>query len=467
MDDQQKKMLLVALATFAVTFFLTWLFFGNKKDEVADHHGPSRISGDLTFDALSPEEGDEGSIDFFVRAHNTGAVFEPATMFMNPNFSNGGQWVISELEDDVHYDVQAVLMIGGEEITKSQIATVTAPASDVSFNLTVTWSDLPEKSVDASQNKTIAGTLDISGYIPDNATYTIFTAPARDNSDLGLGEVDDPQFTLAVSDLVAEEENTWVWDQALAQVEYRIRAELYTESGEYIGTSDIESGTVPQDGVALKLQSQAVTEPVQTPISGKVVLNGGYKSDSTVVVQVRENGSDGFFDVDSFPAESNRNWVYAEAKTGVNYDVRAVLMRQGAEQAKSSQEQAKAPAKKINLTINTDFGLDDPVERPEIVSCEERDDGTYNATIRYFGVDSARAYWIRIGKEDNGGDRFNEIEKPDNYGENVEVTIRIDDDRYYYTDYAYSYCSDCDTKDSFSDFSSSLKFYCGDDPDDD
>ena len=33
--------------------------------------------------------------------------------------------------------------------------------------------------------KTIAGTLAISGHIPDGATYSIFTAPARDESDLG------------------------------------------------------------------------------------------------------------------------------------------------------------------------------------------------------------------------------------------------------------------------------------------
>lgn len=455
------------MAAVAVTLFFSWMFFSNNnKKEVADHHGPGRISGVVVFDGLTPEEEDEGAITFVVRKHNTGAIFELATVVITPDFNNGGQWMIGELEESVSYDVQAALVIDGEEIVKSQIATVTAPASDVDLALTVTWSDLPSDSVQSSQNKTISGALSIHGHIPDNATYTIFTAPARDNSDLEAEEVDDPQFTIAIANLVANEENVWSWEQALAQVEYRIRAELYTESGEYIGTSDIESGVVPQNNVTLTLQSKAETEPVQTPISGKVVLNGGYKSDSTVVVQVRENESGGFFDVDSFPAESNRKWVYAEAKTGVNYDVRALLIRQGEEQAKSSQQQTIAPASKVNLTINTDFNLDDPVERPEIVSCEERDD-KYDAIIRYPGVESARAYWVRIGKEDNGGDRFNEIEKPDNYGEDIEVTIRIDEGRYYYTDYAYSYCSDCDTLDSFSDFSSSLKFYCGDDPDDD
>jgi hypothetical protein len=420
----------------------------------------------VTFNALNPEPGDDGTLNFQIRKHGTGESFVAAKMASVPSFSNGGTWIIDDLEEGVTYDIQTKLVINGADIVSSQIVTATAPATDIKIVLTVTWKELPQQSITSSQNKTISGTLQVAGYIPKDAFYAIFTAPARDNSDLGAEEVDDPQFTRVINGVVAHTDNDWKWDGALAQVDYRVRAELYTATGEYIGTSNIENAVVPQNDVALVLQSKAVTEPITTPISGKVKLNGGYKSDSEIVVQARANGSGGFADVDRFPAESNRDWVFKDAKSGVQYDVRAVLRRQGEDQAQSSQQSTTAPAKDILLTINSSLDLDDPTQKPEIIECDE-DDGEYDATIRFPGVDSARAYWIRIGKENNSGDRFNESEEPDEYGEDVDVKVRIDEDTYYYADYAYTYCSDCETLDSYSDFSSSLKFYCGDEPDDD
>jgi len=465
MDEDQKKMLWAVIGAVAVTFLIAWLVFGDKsEDNSVDHGGPGRISGEVVFDALKPEKEDEGELVFSVRKYNTGGVFEPAKMLISPSFDNGGTWMIGELEEGMPYDVRSTVVINGKEIKSSQIATVTAPASDINLMITMTWQDLPEQSIKASQNKAIGGGLEISGYIPENATYSIFAAPARDNSQLESEEVDDPQFKSVISDQKADESNEWIWNGALSQVEYLIRAELYTEDGDYIGTSDIESGVVPQGDVSLELNSKASSEPTQTPISGTVTLHGSYKSDSSVVVQVRENGSGGFFDVDSFPAESNRKWVYGDAKTGINYDVRAVLMRQGEEESKSNQKYTVAPAKDITLNIDTELSLDDPEDRPEILKCESKGDGQYDATLRYPGIDDSRAYWVRIGKDKYQGDRFNEAERPDEYGGDLEIKIRIDEERYYYSDYAYSYCSDCTTLDSYSDFSSSLKFYCGEEP---
>jgi len=468
MDEQNKKIMFWVIGAIAVTALLAWMIFGNRGEEgTTDHHGPGRISGELTFDALTPEEGDEGTITFEIRKYNTGDVFAPATMSITPSFSNGGTWMIENLEEGVSYDVQANIIINGEEITKSQIATVTAPASDVNIVLTVTWTDLPEQSVKSSQNKNISGELAISGHIPDGATYAIFTAPARDNSDLGAQDVDNPQFTRVVNGTKVTADNLWTWSGALAQVNYQIRAELYTESGDYIGTSHIETAAVPQHNVVLIVQSKAITEPVETPISGTVTLHGSYKSDSIVVVEVRENGVGGFVEVDSFPAESNRTWVYTHAKSGMNYDVRALLERKGEEQAKSSQKHTVAPTNNITLKIDTDLNLTDPTERPVVVKCEKKEDHKYDVTLNFPGINNAKIYWLRIGKEKHHGDRFNEPEKPNNDGEDVDVKMRIDKEKYYYAEYAYSYCKDCTTLDSYSDFSSSLKFYCGDEPEDD
>jgi hypothetical protein len=472
MDDQTKKIIIAIVATAIGAFVIAWLFFGKgedmSKDTTSDDEiGTTRISGELTFDALTPEKGDDGAITFSIRKHNTGDVFAPAKMAIVPSFDNGGTWMIEGVEKGVSYDVQATLVINGNEITKSQIATVTAPADDVDLVLTVTWKDLPEQSIKDSKNKTIAGTLAISGYIPEGATYSIFTAPARDESDLGADEVDDPKFTRVISNQKASINNSWQWDEALSKVEYRVRAELYTSAGDYIGTSNIISAEAPQHNIALSLQSKANTEPTQTPISGSVTINGSYKSDTKVVVQVREGGEGGFYEVDSFPAESNRKWAYTNAKSGVQYDVRAILERSGEELAKSNQKHTVAPAENITLTIDTDLTLEDPDTRPEVVKCEDKDDKKYDVTLRFPGIADARSYWVKVGKEKHGGDRFNEPERPDSHGGPLEVKIRIDESKYYYTEYAYSYCKDCTTLDSYSDFSPSLKFYCGDDPDDD
>lgn len=468
MDDQNKKIMFWVIGAVAVTALLTWMIFGNNKSEDAtDHHGPGRISGELTFDALTPEEGDDGEIAFVIRKHNTGDVFVPATVSIAPSFDNGGTWMIENLDEGVAYDVQSTLVIGGEEIIKSDIVTASAPASDVDMVLTVTWTELPEQSVQTSQNKEIAGTLAISGNIPEGAFYGIWTAPARDESDLSAEEVDDPKFTRVLNNQPASSANNWTWNGALAQVDYRVRAELYTASGDYIGTSNILDAVVPQINIALKLQSEASTEPVKETLSGTVKLQGSYKSDSTVSVQVREDGSGGFSEVDSFPAESSRKWSYTDAKAGMEYDVRAVLQRKGDDVATSKQVHTTAPDNDVDLTIDTSMNLVDPSTKPSVSNCDKRDDGDYNVTLTFPGINNAESYWVRVGKDNGDADRFNEPETPDDTGGLVSVKLHIDNDKYYYTDYAYSYCKDCETLDSYSDFSDDLKFYCGDDPGDD
>jgi hypothetical protein len=253
----------------------------------------------------------------------------------------------------------------------------------------------------------------------------------------------------------------------LSKVEYRIKAELYAQDGSYIGTSDIQTAEAPQSNVALGLKSGAQTEPVTETLSGEVKLNGSYKSDSTISVQVRANGAGGFTEVDSFPAESSRDWVYSNAKAGIEYDVRAVLQRKGDDISTSKQVHTTAPDDNVDLTIDTSMNIVDPSTEPDVVSCDKRDDGKYDAKLHFPGINDAEAYWVRVGTQKYGANNFNEPETPDDTGSDLTISVRIDKDKYYYTDYAYSYCKDCTTLDSFSDFSDHLKFWCGDEPEDD
>ena len=445
--------------------FIAWGCQPDVEDTVTAGQKTSRISGEITFNSLTPEKGDEGEIKFEIREHNTGAIFESATVAIAPSLTDGGTWMIDELKVGTLYDLKATAVINGEEITRSNIVTTAAPASDVNLVLTVTWKDLPEGSVKSSANKTVAGTLSIAGHIPKGATYTIFTAPVKDLSDIDSDIVNDFNFKKVVIGIPAKAINSWRWDDALAKIDYKVQAELYDAAGKYLGASNNADAAVPQEGIKLSLESKAVTEPVKTPLSGIITLNGSYKSDSIVSVQVREDGIGGFTEVESYDAQSHHKWVYANAKTGVEYDVRAKLMRKGKEVAQSHQEHTTAPAKNIKLKMNTSMSVDDPTSQPVVVSCKKKGHGEYKVTLKYPGANDARAYWMLVGDEKHGNDEYSGSKKSDDDG--VKISLHIDKDTYYYTEYAYSYCSDCTTLDSYSEFSPYLKFYCGDKPDND
>lgn len=472
--ENNKKTIMYVVIAAVIAFGAAWILFGGNNEEQSSestpHHDSGNLSGTVMFDGLAPEPNDDGEIMISVREHAVGGVFTPVDLSAEPELKDGAQWAWDVATDDTAYDVKATLMIDSAEVTSSPIVTVTAPSSSVELILTVNWTDLPDTSIASSGDKTIAGTTAVSGYIPEGATISVFTAPARDESQIDSEEVIDPKFSPAVTGIVAKTNTSWEWDQALSQVEYLVQAELYDASGNYISSSHNVKASVPQGNVALAITSSASSVP-EAPetvgVSGTVELNGSYKSDSEVIVEARENGAGGFFTVDSFPAESKRNWEYTDAKNGVPYDFRATLKRDGSDIATSKQHSTAAPATGVTLKINTDMDLDAPAQAPVVAECSKRDDEGYDVKIKYPGVPGAKSYWLQVGKSSSSADRLNESEQPDETGEALTVKLKIDKDRYYYTRYAQSICSDCTTQDSYSDFSSKLKFYCGDDPDDD
>lgn len=470
--ENNKKTIMYVVIAAVIAFGAAWFLFGGEKEkeEASDHHDSGNLSGIVTFDGLAPEPNDDGEIVISVREHAAGGVFTPVELSAQPKLQDGTHWAWDAAVDDTAYDIKATLMIDGEEVTSSPIVTATAPSSTNELVLTVTWSVLPDASISSSGNKTIAGTTAVSGYIPEGATISIFTAPARDESQIDSEEVIDPKFSPAVTGIAAKANTSWEWDQALSQVEYLVQAELYDATGKYISSSHNVKASVPQGNVALAITSSASStpeEPAIVGVSGTVEMNGSYKSDSEIIVEARENGTGGFYTVDSFPAESKRNWEYTKAKNGVPYDFRATLRRDGSDISTSKQHSTAAPATGVKLKINTDMDLDAPAQPPVVAECNKRDDEGYDVKIKYPGVDGAKSYWVQVGKSSSSADRLNEAERPDKNGGALTVKLKIDKERYYYTRYAQSVCSDCTTQDSFSDFSSKLKFYCGDEPDDD
>ncbi len=453
-----KKFLVFVGIIFTVSIFTGCSSVGNK-DVVQKIKATASLSGKIPFLGLKPDVGEKGIITIAVRKHGTEDMFEKVNLVVKPLLVDNAAWTWDRAMEGETYDMQATLVVDTKKVAVSQIQTVTAPAASMELPLQVTWSALPLKDREKSFQK-IGGNIEVSGYIPAGATTTIYTAKARDNSELNPEEVDDPQFRIAVKNVVIKNNKKWYWGEALGQIDYLVKSEMHNAAGKLIGTSDIIRVMAPNESALMHIVSRA-TAPIQNAsISGAAKLNGSYKKDSTIEISVRENSTGGFKIIDSFSAESSRKWEYKKAKNGIEYDVRATLMQKGEEVARSSQKHVFAPAKNIKLKIDTGMDLDDPNQMPYIVECKKKDKKKYDAKITFPGIGDARAYWVKIGTSKHSGSRFNEAERPKATGKDLTVKVRVNKNKKYYVEYAYSYCKDCETQDSFSEFSDHIKFSC-------
>jgi len=429
--------------------------------KTAESKAFTKISGTILFTGLAPDPGDTGVITIFMRKHGTDDLFTPVKLSTKPTLVNNSPWVWDKAVSGIVYDVQANLKVNNKEVAISEIKSASAPASDVELPLQVTWSNLPLEGREKSFQK-IGGDIKVSGYVPEGSKVTIYTAKARDNSELQPEEVDNPIFTAVVKNVSITNNKKWYWDEALGKIDYLVKSELFAPNGDKIGISDIIRATAPNEDTVMNITSTtSAPVPVENvALSGTVHLDGSYKKDSKIIVSVRANGVGGFDEVASFSAESDREWEWTKAKGGIEYDVRATLMQKGEEIAKSSQKHTYAPAENIKLKIDTGMDLDDPTEKPYLIECKKRDGKKYDAKITFPGIGDARAYWVKVGTSKHSGNRFNEAEKPDNTGDDLTIKMRVDKNKDYYAEYAYSYCRDCETLDSFSDFSPHVKFSC-------
>ena len=459
-----KKIIFLSL-TVLTTIFITGCsltpsknIFNKQNNSQAKIKQSAEISGTVLFSGLKPDPGDKGQIIIEARKYNSNSNFIPVKLVKEPALVDNSTWTWDSAEKNATYDLRAILRIDGQQIAISDIATVTAPAQKITLPLRVTWSKLPTTNRSKSFKK-IGGVIKISGYIPDDATINVYTAKARDNSELEPEEVDDPQFKLVVKNVKAVDSRRWYWSEALGQVDYLIKAELYA-GNKLIGISDISRGAVPRDDITLNIQSSAVAPVKNVSIEGTTSLRGSYKSDSKIIVEVRKGGKDGFNKIVAFPAESSRLWKFAEAINGQEYNIRAVLQHKGKEIARSKQKHIIAPAKNIKLKIDTGLKLSTPKEIPQLVECKKKGSKKYDAKLTFPGIDHARSYWVKVGTKKHSANRFNEPERPDKTGKDLTIKLRVDKDKNYYAEYSYSYCKDCSTQDSFSDFSSRLKFSC-------
>jgi len=417
------------------------------------------IDGKILFSGLEPDPGDTGEIILQAREHGVKGDFKTIKPVVKPKLISNSAWVWDKTTEGKVYDLRANLIVDGKDVARSDIVTTSAPATNIELPLRVTWSALPTKNRLKSFQK-VGGEVKTTGYIPTGATITIYVAKARDDSDLNPEEVDDPQFQVIAKGVKAMANRKWYWSEALGKVEYLVKAELFAKNEELIGVSDIVRVLVPENNRLLNIKSMATAPEQKSVISGIVNLRGSYKSDSEVVISVRKDGRGGFKDIVTFPAESKRVWKFIESHSGQQYDVKAILKHKGKEVAHSRQKHIIAPSGNVKLKIDTGLKLSDPQESPFVVECKKKSSKKYDVKLTFPGIGDARAYWVRVGTKKYSGNRFNEPEKTHNVGDDLSIKLRINKKKDYYVDYSYSYCKDCLTKDSFSDFSPRLKFSC-------
>ncbi len=201
------------------------------------------------------------------------------------------------------------------------------------------------KSVTAAESgSTITGTIDIDGYVPQNATIAI-----------GVKEIGNPDFVIAVRDLPAAIGTPWTADNLQAGITYQVQAYLQVQ-GKTISSSPPITATSPSEGILLEISSTAVAPVVANAvISGTFNLNGYIPPSSTITISAKKPTDTTFTTVSSgiTPADAS-TWDMSDAIAGTQYQIQATLLDGNNNTLMQSQIQTiTAPASDEIITFNS------------------------------------------------------------------------------------------------------------------
>jgi hypothetical protein len=366
-------------------------------------------------------------------------------------------------------------MIRGQKIKSSDIVAVTAPAADENLSLDVSANDLPadirEKGIREAQGaRVVSGTLALQGYVPVGSTLRVSSK---------LATADDSAYRIVVSGLAARDGVAWSWNEGVAGTKYKYHAELVDKKGTVVGSSDHVVVSTPADNQKITVVS-TVTAPVAVSdtdktthvsnvaqsdhqsgtISGTVSLNGSIKDQTEIHIQYRKVGEKNFQTIQTLDAQSGEKWSWNAAGDSVGYEMRALLKRKDKDIAHSRIQNVTAPAKNIQLKINSGLSFDAPSSLPKIASCD-KDNKNYTLKVTLPNIDKATMYWLQVGTHRGSSNIYDEKMPAPNKGKDASVKVKITNDDMNYVRYGYAYCEDCTDAQNYSDFSDSVSFQCG------
>ncbi len=468
---------LLVSAIIILVSAIGFLIFG-KKDPVtlpdSNISGKSlgQLSGTLDINGVVPEGA---TISLSQKISGSSSKPEDFITGLVPN--DGDRWNFDEAIVGESYEIQAKLVVDGQEVSYSSPVVATVPARREMLTLNIE-SQAPVQQ----QNAVISGNILVNGYIPDGAVISV-----RGRS---LGEA---QFEDIAKNLPGQPRQFLSYANAIGGVTYEVVGTLFAkDQSTILGTSSTLTVTAPAVNETLIINSTAIapftptplptttpapntsqTQVTSTPtpipqkavISGSIKFNGVAPANSRIVVlQKAYNSSSYQVAVDNITPVDGATWQWGKPAHSTWYDLVAVLKQRqsdGSDRdvATSSMQSLAAPATSVQFTLNSGVTLSAPSGSIG-VSCGNESGSSWNATITFDGVSGAKSYWYQIGTSNGGIQVANSTQNSS--GGNLAVNTSMINGTIYYTRYAYANLTNLNAgSDQFSPFSSTKQIKCG------
>jgi hypothetical protein len=261
----------------------------------------------------------------------------------------------------------------------------------------------------------------------------------------------------------------WKWAEATEDKQYDMKAQLLSSSDNVISESGVKTVKAPEANINFSLSSSTATQPTSQPsavqgeyaeISGKVVINGPVKNNSTVLILQRLPGTEKWLEIERVAAKTDTTFIWTKAIEGQRYELVATLQENEQSVATSDELTAVAPSNSVVFTIDSNLRLEAPSSAPQ-VSCGSADaNNNFNAKVIAPNVENALAYYIEVGNSPESSD----VAKQGMQATDVEASLNAYavNGQTYYARYSYTYCTDCDTynRQNWAPFSPTLAFKC-------
>ncbi|MBI2029876.1 hypothetical protein HYT02_05655 [Candidatus Gottesmanbacteria bacterium] len=422
------------------------LIFGGiyifKKGFSKTKAGSDTISGTVNINGYVPSGA---SITIASREHGTTNF---ANVVTGISSTDGVAYSWNEAEGGKMYDIQASLVVNNQNISQSDIYTISAPASGEILTINST-------AVPPSQGlSTISGKIDLNGFVPNGATVAVSAQDPQDSS-----------FRPVVGGFAAVDGATWIWNSAQTGTSYQLQATLMSGTTA-VGQSNTITVTSPADSEVLTINSTATPPaPQVTSISGSINFNGSVLGGSTISVAYRITGQTNFtMFAQNLPANSGTSWNFTQASSGTSYDFQAYMITQGTPSAASQILTATAPAANEVLTLNVTNQPSGPAASNMTTNCTSANSsGVWQVQFNYNNgpaVTNAQQYWLTVGTNSGGNQLVNNTYAPSNANQPQSYTsgFIFSQNTTYYAQWAYATCTNCS---SFSNFAPSIQFSCG------
>lgn len=469
--------IILVTAIILLVAAIGFLIFGKKDPSLTSGNNTlsnsGQISGTLDINGVIPS-----GATVSLSQKTLGSNSNPTDFVSGLTPNDGDNWHFNDAQAGKSYEIQAKLIVNGNEVAFSSPTSVTAPATDIILTLNV---ESEEPSL--QQNAIISGNIIVNGYIPNGSTISV-----KGRS------IGNQEFTTVADNLPGQARQFMSYSTAIAGTTYEIVGTLYAQNGTTIlGTSSTLTVTAPavnetliinstaqapvtptpvQVATPIPTSSQIAPSPTPTPIpqaaviSGSINFNGVAPPNSRIVIfQKIYNSSNYQVAVDNIVPVNGATWQWGQPANSTWYDLIAILKQRQSngtdiDISTSAMQSVAAPATNVQFTLNSGFSLNPPGGSIS-VNCGNESGSTWNAQITFDSVSGAQSYWYQIGTT-NGGIQVNNSTQNASGNSNLIVNAQLNSGTTYYARYAYANIPNLTAGNSqFSPFSNTQQLQCG------